>query len=210
MYKIIGADGKEYGPVSAEQLRQWQTEGRVNEQTKVKAEGSADWTTLGQVFVAPPTAAAVPASPITPIQPSHFTPLGGDVDQAANMVKGPAIFIIVLSILNICATIFSIVWIANEDKFMQALGLPTESTELQEKMRTMFSLPATIIGGVLAVICLFGAFKMMKLQSHGFAIAVAIMMLIPCGTCCCFLNIGAGIWALTVLQKPEVKAAFDR
>ena len=47
MYKIIGADGKEYGPVSTEQLRQWITEGRVNTQTKVLPEGGVDWKPLG-------------------------------------------------------------------------------------------------------------------------------------------------------------------
>ena len=46
MYKIIGADGKEYGPISAEQLRQWLREGRVNSQTKVQLEGVADWQPL--------------------------------------------------------------------------------------------------------------------------------------------------------------------
>ena len=46
MYKIIGADQKEYGPVSAEQLRQWVTEGRVNAQTKVRAEGETEWKPL--------------------------------------------------------------------------------------------------------------------------------------------------------------------
>ncbi len=38
MYKIIGADGKEYGPVTSEQVRQWITEGRANAQTKVQPE----------------------------------------------------------------------------------------------------------------------------------------------------------------------------
>ncbi len=47
MYKIIGADGKEYGPVSAEQLRQWLTEGRINNQTRIQADGSADWKAFG-------------------------------------------------------------------------------------------------------------------------------------------------------------------
>jgi len=47
MYKIIGADGKEYGPVSPEQLRQWITEGRVNTQTKMLPEGGVDWKPLG-------------------------------------------------------------------------------------------------------------------------------------------------------------------
>lgn len=46
MYKIVGVDGKQYGPVSAEQLRQWLAEGRVNAQTQVLVEGAAGWTTL--------------------------------------------------------------------------------------------------------------------------------------------------------------------
>ncbi len=45
MYKIIGADGREYGPVSTEQLQQWIHEGRANAQTKVQAEGSTEWRT---------------------------------------------------------------------------------------------------------------------------------------------------------------------
>ncbi|HXF10333.1 MAG TPA: DUF4190 domain-containing protein [Desulfuromonadaceae bacterium] len=47
MYKIIGADGREYGPVTAEQLRRWVAEGRVNAQTRIQAEGSTDWQPIG-------------------------------------------------------------------------------------------------------------------------------------------------------------------
>jgi len=47
MYRIIGADGKEYGPVTADQLRQWITEGRTNAQTQVQSEGSTEWKPLG-------------------------------------------------------------------------------------------------------------------------------------------------------------------
>jgi TM2 domain-containing membrane protein YozV len=46
MYKIIGADGKEYGPVSVESLRQWIQQGRVSLQTQARLEGSADWKPL--------------------------------------------------------------------------------------------------------------------------------------------------------------------
>jgi uncharacterized membrane protein len=46
MYKIIGADQKEYGPVTAEQLRQWLAEGRVNGQTSVCSAGTAEWKPL--------------------------------------------------------------------------------------------------------------------------------------------------------------------
>lgn len=47
MYKIIGADGKEYGPITAETLRQWIAQGRANAQTRVLAEGATEWKWLG-------------------------------------------------------------------------------------------------------------------------------------------------------------------
>ncbi len=49
MYKIIGGDKKPYGPVSADQLRQWIAEGRVNGQTMAQAEGSPDWKPVGSL-----------------------------------------------------------------------------------------------------------------------------------------------------------------
>jgi hypothetical protein len=49
MYKIIGGDGKEYGPVNADELRRWIAEGRLNRQSRVKPEGLTDWLLLGAV-----------------------------------------------------------------------------------------------------------------------------------------------------------------
>ncbi len=48
MYSIIGADGRQYGPITADQLRQWIAEGRANAQSQVLAEGAAEWKPLGQ------------------------------------------------------------------------------------------------------------------------------------------------------------------
>ena len=64
MYKIIGADQKEYGPISADQIRQWISEGRVNRETMACAEGSSDWKPLEQFpefgLAAGPTASGFP------------------------------------------------------------------------------------------------------------------------------------------------------
>ena len=46
MYRIIGADGNQYGPVTAEQLKQWIQEGRANAQSRIAAEGTTDWKPL--------------------------------------------------------------------------------------------------------------------------------------------------------------------
>jgi hypothetical protein len=49
MYKIVGGDGREYGPVSIDQLRRWVAEGRADAQTRVQAEGSAEWKALSEL-----------------------------------------------------------------------------------------------------------------------------------------------------------------
>jgi TM2 domain-containing membrane protein YozV len=47
MYKIVGKDGQQYGPVTAEQLRGWMAENRANAQTLAQGEGSQEWKPLG-------------------------------------------------------------------------------------------------------------------------------------------------------------------
>jgi len=66
MYKIIGADQKQYGPISGDQIRQWISEGRVNGETLACAEGSDDWKPISEFpefgFTATPVPAATPPS----------------------------------------------------------------------------------------------------------------------------------------------------
>ena len=47
MFIIIGGDGKEYGPVTVEQIRAWLAGGRANLDTKAKAVGTDEWRRLG-------------------------------------------------------------------------------------------------------------------------------------------------------------------
>lgn len=69
MYKIIGADGQEYGPVTADQLRQWIAEARANAQTKVQVEGSTEWKTLAELPEFASALAGVGATPAAGIAP---------------------------------------------------------------------------------------------------------------------------------------------
>lgn len=68
-YKIIGADGRQYGPISAAQIHQWIAEGRVDSRTPVFTDSAKDWTFLGllpefaKCFLAPPPVVAPPAQP---------------------------------------------------------------------------------------------------------------------------------------------------
>lgn len=67
-YRIVGADGNTYGPVTLEQLRQWLTEGRVDSRTPVYVEGATNWT---YISLLPEFAPAQPPTPpaASPIQP---------------------------------------------------------------------------------------------------------------------------------------------
>jgi GYF domain 2/Domain of unknown function (DUF4190) len=66
MYRIVGADGRQYGPVSADQIRRWIAEGRANAQTQALAEGAAEWKPLSAIpefagsFIAPHPPAIYP------------------------------------------------------------------------------------------------------------------------------------------------------
>lgn len=76
MYRIIGRDGQQYGPVTAEQLRGWIAENRANAQTLVQTDGSQEWKPLGSLpeFAAdlkPPPMSAMPPPTIAP-PPSTF------------------------------------------------------------------------------------------------------------------------------------------
>ena len=46
MYQIIGADNRPYGPITADQVKQWIAEARAGSETRAQVEGSADWKPL--------------------------------------------------------------------------------------------------------------------------------------------------------------------
>jgi TM2 domain-containing membrane protein YozV len=78
MYRIIGKDGQQYGPVTAEQLRGWVAENRANAQTLVQTDESPEWKPLGSLpeFAAdlkPPPVSAAPPPTIAP-PPSTSNP----------------------------------------------------------------------------------------------------------------------------------------
>jgi uncharacterized RDD family membrane protein YckC len=72
MFIILGADGKEYGPVTTGHIAEWIRDGRANLLTKARRDDEAAWKTLGlfEEFRIGPAAAApslvVPMVPDTP------------------------------------------------------------------------------------------------------------------------------------------------
>jgi len=80
MYRIIGGDGQEYGPVSADQIRQWIAQGRLNAGSRVRADDAADWQPLDALpefadalgAQPPPAFAVPPATGPTPVGEADY------------------------------------------------------------------------------------------------------------------------------------------
>lgn len=65
MYKIIGTDGRQYGPIDAGQIRRWLAEHSANAHTLLQSEGSTEWKPLisfpefaSEFNLAPPSVSA--------------------------------------------------------------------------------------------------------------------------------------------------------
>ncbi len=197
MYKIIGADQKEYGPVTAEQLRQWLAEGRVSAQTQVLPEGATEWRPLGNL---PEFAGAAPGPvPVLTAAP----PAGAD---AAERVKGPAIGLIVVAVLGALLQLTSLILHLVGPSILANSRMPNQA------WANMFSGTIGVVSGVIGLlvsgVIFFGAMKMKNLESYGLAMTASIISMIPCFSPCCLLGLPIGIWAVVVLSKPEVKSTF--
>lgn len=83
MYKIVGADNREYGPVSQEEVFQWIAQGRANARTIAKLEEGA-WKPLG-TFDEFKAALNIPATGGSPGEWSTFPahPTGAKSNSAA-------------------------------------------------------------------------------------------------------------------------------
>lgn len=99
MFKILGSDGKEYGPVSAEVVRQWIQERRANGQTRVQPEGNPEWVALSAV---PEFAADLAASAAPPPLPPRLTSAPAAGTPETPKTSGMAIASLVLGLTGFC------------------------------------------------------------------------------------------------------------
>jgi uncharacterized membrane protein len=93
-YIIIGGDGKEYGPVTTDDVRQWLAEGRLNAQSLVKAESDAEFRPLEKFPEFADAFATQPPGTIAPLKASadfnerdYELDLSGCFSQGWNLVK---------------------------------------------------------------------------------------------------------------------------
>lgn len=150
---------------------------------------------------------APPPGPYAPFQPP---PVGGptmDHRQLRAEIAGPAIGLMIGSGLAFLFYLFAVVMV------VFAGGMSFLSGSGRDPMGSLIgSVAGGAIYGLFALMALavfFGALRMKAMKNYGLSLAAAILAIVPCSSyVCCFVVMPFGIWALIVLLKPEVKAAF--
>ena len=231
MYYIQGADQKEYGPISADQLRQWITENRLNRFSPARADGESLWKTLGDFPEFADVLAALPASIAAPsaspssgssVGSSQSSPYGSGfrpstpgisesvIDQK---LKIPAIGIIttgalagLLSLAGVIATLSG-----SSKNTELPPGLPPEAAGFLKSYLAMmetFNLPLNLLALVMSVLTLMAGIRMLQRRSYGLVMTGVIIGMVPCLSACCCTGLPFGIWALVVLSNEEVRKSF--
>ena len=207
-FMIVGGDGRNYGPVTTEDVRQWIADRRANAQTRAQREGASEWKTLAEYpefaaqFGGWSGGAAVP-----PLRAGGLPASQPQAALASALVNAPAIFLIVVNALAIIGALAGLSSGFTPEMLDSIPGMDAAAKRAITQMVAM-QVPANIIALLLGSFCLFGAISMMNLQRHTVCVVAAVITLINCTSCCCGLGLAAGIWALIVLAKPEVRAAF--
>ena len=94
-YTIIGDNEKEYGPITGSDVRQWISEGRLNEHTLTKAEGETEWRPLSTFPEFADLLAVKTPPPIAPAPSTGFTGSVGrdyELDMGGCLTRGWELF----------------------------------------------------------------------------------------------------------------------
>ena len=145
------------------------------------------------------------ASPGMPGQPP-YPPTGSNVK---GKVLPPAIFLLVVGILGILATLYAIV----AALFLPAPVIDPAAPEFIREMQKGAHGPvAAVVQSFFLLVNIFivvGSVQMMQLKTWGLGLAASILAMINLGSCCCILGLPAGIWGLIILLQSDVKAAMS-
>ena len=161
-----------------------------------------------------------PPVPPPPMEPGEFEfePMPPDQTDAREKVNFPALALIFYGGLTLLANLIRLgITIANTflgmtlpnlDRYRDISDLDPQFQQLLNASIGASGIFGSLIGLAIGGAMIFGAMKMRNLEQWGFALAAAILAIVPCFTCCCLIGIPIGIWATVVLLDANVKAAF--
>ena len=194
-YQIIGGDGKEYGPISAERITNWLQEGRANGDSRIREVGAEEWqcvrdlpefaSAFSTAFSEPPAGPATPNPPVAGQFPQH--PVAGQFpQQKPGKIQAIAIITLVQGIMAIIGGLL--------------MGLSTMCIYVPFVYGLVYGIMATIKGSTMLGQNPWPAYQTVR--------TTAIMGIVNVINCDLMFGMTGGIIILVFLNDPEIKACI--
>ena len=151
MYRIIGGDQKEYGPVSADEVRRWISERRLQATSLVQADGTTDWKPLS---LFPEFSSALAALSPAPLPAAATAPLR---EQRSNSMATTGLVLSCFALLCCGCSPVAILGIV-----FSVIGLSQPNADPAQSGK-----PLAIAGIVIGVIALLGTFVALGMGAFG-------------------------------------------
>lgn len=141
-------------------------------------------------------------------QPEPWDLALAERERARTAVQLPAILLLITGLLGLLVNLWHLSqWIVQPEAMLQMvrqfMGPLPDPQALIGVSIGVFAVLATA-----SLVVIFGAIQMLRLRMYGLTLVGSLLPMINCNTGCCVLGIPLGIWALVVLLRPEVRAAF--
>ena len=127
--------------------------------------------------------------------------------DARRQVAGPAIGLMVVGSLALGLSVLNLVLHLVIPGAAMSMGGGGGANSDQVVANMVGGVCGALFGIVWGALILAGAIQMKNLKSYGLGMTASIIAMLPCNGCC-ILGLPFGIWALVVINKPEVKDAF--
>jgi predicted RNA-binding Zn-ribbon protein involved in translation (DUF1610 family) len=171
----------------------------------------------------------VPLVELVDDEPEHYYEAQIDskqVERARNLVKGPAIVLLVVGFLGLVFNLFVagfgyvdefITPLSSESKAKAAARGETGKKEEagksvtdreNERGQAIMTIVMLLSFAVASAMAVWAGFHMMKLRSYWLSMAGSFAIM-PAGCFCCLAGFPVGIWSLVVLLKTEVSSSFS-
>src|SRR5213592_3328127 len=166
-YKIIGADGKEYGPVALSELQKWVGEGRITGATQVSRSDQQGWS----------TAASFPELAVRDSTGPAPVAVSSAADPALEkQLKGGGSWFYWIAGLSLVNSVLALS--GSGTRFILGLGIMRIFDELAQRMASGAGLAVAVVLDLLAaaVLVFFGVFAN-KRHTWSFIVGMALYAL---------------------------------
>lgn len=148
-------------------------------------------------------------------------------ERARSAVMGPATLLILVGAMNLIFVVLFLLsrpqWAEGSDKVIDQIKAnpnlnrdeKNEQIDAVEKTKELVDNPFSLFYALAVLGCsllmILGGVRMLHLSGPALPSISAVLAMAPFTACfCCLLGFPAGVWALVVLFRPDVRAAMAR